>query len=695
MQTSVSNYLRPALAALARVPPEGWSRLVRKGVAQSAVSWLAWVVRSCISGASSARVLLLSFVCLTSSRLAWAEVSAQLAATTTKVEVGQPLRVQLTVSSDEGSPQSPRLTIPGGFGLRGPSVGTRFSTSINGWSAQTRRELEATWEVTAPNVGTYNLGPAQAFVEGKPVASNVLTIEVVPRGTLPAPTAPTARRRPRSLFDDDDFFNGFPGFGRLGRSPLDDLMAQPDGLFPPAPPDYHQPSAKDPTAFLVADVSPATAVVGQQVTLRVTAYGAMGRFRESDPREPRRTDFFSIPLVESSEKQQMYTVQIGQTDYLAVRVREYALFPLKSGKLEIGPMQMAFYGSNYVSNTTGQPLVRQSDSLFVEVREPPLDGRPLNYQVGDVGKFQLEASVNPRQVRAGDSFSVVATARGEGRLPESLRVPEQVGLEWLSPTISDDQRINTRRRLEGHRTFTYIVKATRPGKLNLGKLSLPYFDPDKGTYALAEAALGELLVEPAAPSASANATKPDANDDLPEVKLGELGAPRRELRPFTPSTHWSHASWVLPSMVGLPLGLVVTQLASARLLAAWRRRRARGSSLSGQANTELGKASELLASGERDAAVSALDRAIFLAIENATGLKARAILRDKLTEALGAAGVDGALATRLVDLLSQLEAWRFARQGDVGVLLQETTKAVAALPQRGVPRKRGAGDQST
>lgn len=651
----------------------------------------AWLMRS-FGSAFGRMALLLSLLCFAVPRVAAAEVSAQLASSATKVEVGQPLRVQLTVSSDEGSPQSPRLTVPGGFGLRGPSVGTRFSTSINGWSAQTRRELEATWEVTAPREGTYNLGPAQAFVEGKPVSSNVLTIQVVPRGTLPAQPAPNARRRPRSLFDDDDFFNGFPGFGRLGRSPLDELLAQPDGLFPAGPPDYHQSSAKDPTAFLVASVSPATAVVGQQVTLRVTAYGAMGRFRESDPREPRRPDFFSIPLIESSEKQQMYTVQIGQTDYLAVRVREYALFPLKAGKLEIGPMQMAFYGSNYVSGTTGQPLVRQSDPLFVEVREPPSDGRPLDYQVGDVGKFQLEASVTPREIRAGDSFSVVATARGEGRLPESLRVPEQTGLEWLSPTISDEQRINARRRLEGHRTFTYIVKATRPGKLNLGKLTLPYFDPELGKYVLAEATLGDLLVQPAAPEANPNPAKPDAGTEL-QVKLAELAAPRRELRPFTSNTHWSHSTWVLPTMLGLPLGVAVTQVAGAQLLAAWRRRRARRASLSGQASTELGRASELLARGDRDAAVSAIERAIFLGIENATAIKARAILRDKLTDALTAAGIEASVATRLVNLLTQLEAWRFAREGDVVRLLEETTKVVAALPQSRAAGHPGAGNR--
>jgi hypothetical protein len=623
--------------------------------------------------------------------LAWAEVNAQLAAASTKVEVGRPLRVELTVSSDEGAAESPRLTIPTGLSLRGPSISTRFSTSINGWSATMRRELGATWEVTATKVGVYTIGPAQAFVDGKAVTTNTLTVEVVAQGTLPPEPQPNNRRRPRSLFDDDDFFSNFPGMGRPGRSPLDDLIARQADLYPEAPAEFQQATASDPTAFLVASVSPERAVVGQQVTLRIIAYGAVGRFRETDSREPRRPDFFSVPITESSEQQQMFSVRIGETDYLAVKVREFALFPLKPGKLEIGPMKMAFYGSNYISRSSGKPIERESQPVVIDVTEPPVTGRPLDYRLGDVGRFKLSATVDPRTVREGDSFSVIATLSGEGRLPESLSVPEQTGLEWLSPTITEQHKINKRRRLEGQRTFTYIVKATRSGTIDLGNLHVAYFDPGQAKYASASASLGKLVVEPAANAAQPGATVAPTPAP-PDVKLSELARPRVSLRPFTSQNPWTKAAWLWPLMLGLPFAVVLAQLGGDRLRLFLRRRDAARSSLSKRSIVELDAARKLHANNDESGVIASLERAIFLAIEDATGLKARGVLRDQLADELRGEGVDVTLARDLVQLLEALEAWRFTRQGDVGPLLDTAAKLVGQLraSARGRAVARGA-----
>lgn len=629
-----------------------------------------------------AMTLLLTFGCGLFGRPARAEITASLTTSNAKVEVGRPLRIELSVSSDEGSPESPRLTIPNGFGLRGPSVSTQFSASLNGWSAQTRRSITATWEVTAPRTGTFTVGPAQAFVEGKPVASNAVTIEVVAAGTLPAPT-PAPRRGLRSPFDDDDFpFPGFPGFGRSGRSMLDDLLQQQIDEFPTAPPEYQVDGPRDRTAFLEATVTPEHPVVGQQVTLRVVAYGAKGRYRESDTREPRRANFFSMPLQENSNQQQLFDVRVGDTQYLAVKIREFALFPLQSGKLEIGPMKMAFYGSNYISARTGQPIERESKTLYVDVTEPPTRGRPIDYQLGDVGSFRLEAAVSPKTVREGDSFSVVATLDGQGRLPESLRVPERTGLEWLKPTLTEQYKVAPNKQVIGKRTFTYIVKATKPGTLDLGALTLPFFNPATGKYETATATLGSIVVErdasqPATPDDARAATAADAADD---VALGELATARMELRPFDPRPHWTRSSWMWPLLLGLPASVVGIRLTSRQAKELLRRRRLRRSSLGGRVAHELRQAQAQRSRGEQDAALATLERALFLALENATGVKARAVLRDQLGSTLHRAGLTETLAAQVGPLLTDIEAARFTKQGDVDALLSRTRNLVGAMP---------------
>src|SRR5690606_27364027 len=376
---------------------------------------------------------------------------------------------------------------------------------------------------------------------------------------------------------------------------LDDLLQQADE-FPPSPPEFQVTGPRDRIAFLEASTTPERPVVGQQVTLRVIAYGAKGRYRESDTREPRRADFFSMPLLENSSQQQMYNVRVGETDYIAIKIREFALFPLQPSKLEIGPMKMAFYGSNYISARTGQPIERESKTLFVNVAEPPTEDRPIDYQIGDVSSFTLEASVSPKTVNEGDSFAVVATLQGEGRLPETLRVPEQTGLEWLKPTLTEHYKVGTNKRLVGKRTFTYIVKATRAGTLDLGALSLPYFNPDSGKYERASANLGSVVVSPnaspppAAPSASVPAP-------LADVKLTELGVARTELRPFSPQAPWTRSPWLWPLLIGLPSAVLVSQVAGERAARWWRRRRDQRVSLAGRASDELSSAQARLRQG--------------------------------------------------------------------------------------------------
>jgi hypothetical protein len=620
--------------------------------------------------------LLAALLCALSSSVVRAEATAKLVTDSEQVEVGKPIAVQLSVSSDEGSAESPRLDVPAAFGTRGPSVSRRFSTSISGFSATTKRELVATWNVITNTVGQYTLGPARAVVDGKTITSNTVSINVVAAGTLPS--QPKQAQRPGSLLDDDDFFKGFPG---LGRSRLDDLFGPKQAdLLPEAPLQFKLEQARDSLAFLNATVTPETAVVGQQVTLRIVAYGAAGMYRENDPREPRRADFYSISMMDNATRERVYTTRIGSSDYVAVKVREYALFPLKAGKLEIGPMKMQFYGSNYVSRTTGVPIERESQPLIVDVQEPPIANRPIDYQVGDVGSYRLTATVSPKNIEEGDSFSVVATLEGEGNPPQALRIPEQSGLEWLQPTLTEQLQVNTRKRVEGSRTFTYIVKATRAGTFELGELRLPYFDPSVQQYKLAAAQLGSVVVKARSPAVKSSEPGAQASDDKPEaneISLADLAQPRVTLSSFEPRDRsWARSPWLWWLMLGVPALAFSVKPMSGHLTTLSSRRRERLNSLANQVRQQLQQAEKLLRAGDDSGALGALERALFLGIEDATGVKARALLRTTLRDTLVAHGLTDAQASETTSLLNDVESYRF---GGAGVGLSELSKRAQKL----------------
>ena len=191
----------------------------------------------------------------------------------------------------------------------------------------------------------------------------------------------------------------------------------------------------------------------------------------------------------------MYQLPIDGQLWYAKKVRELALFPIRSGKLSIGAMRMGFDGRGYPSQGSNKGLVRYSNPLEITVAEPPVAGRPPGYKVGDVGRFTLTANVEPREIVAGEAVSVVAKLEGTGNLPFTLKTPQRQAVEWLDPTTVDD--IDARgTTIGGWRKFTYVVRIEEPGEVELGEISLPYWDPDRDAYEVARADLGSVKVKP-------------------------------------------------------------------------------------------------------------------------------------------------------------------------------------------------------
>src|SRR5699024_9043513 len=128
------------------------------------------------------------------------------------------------------------------------------------------------WIVVGTHPGRYVIGPAAVPFGNKTVQSDTVTVEIVAQGTMPK----RPRRNPFDPFDLDPFFSQMPKLpgmhGIPGMPDLDELENQLHELTPEVPEEYKAEHAPDQTAFLRATVTPADAVVGQQVTLRIYSY---------------------------------------------------------------------------------------------------------------------------------------------------------------------------------------------------------------------------------------------------------------------------------------------------------------------------------------------------------------------------------------------------------------------------------------
>jgi len=612
---------------------------------------------------------------------AQAQVSLETQVTARVVEVNTPFQIRLSaLSSSDDTPQNPRITLPPGVAVQGPSISTQNNISFVNGRVSRQQGITATWLLSIAAAGKYRLGPAEVTIGGQRHVDRAFEIEVVAQGQAPSPRRGGRRPLPFDPFDDlfgHDPLSGPmfpPGFGR------DLLRASPE----PEPSDWPREltiaSARDPIAFLDARVNKREVVLGEQLWFEVFAYGKPGPFEESGVREPSRDDFLSY-TAEPEEVDKLFALRIGEELWYGTRSRKYVLFPLRTGALSLGSMEIRFGAHPQAGRGRYHNVVRRSQPLTVLVKEPPLGGRPVGYRLGDVGHFELTATVEPRRARRGEAISVSVSVSGRGRLPERLSPPEQAGIDWLEPTVTTDQSLREG-HLAGSRSFHYVVRLGNSGSIDLGAFRFPHWDPSHKTYRVAEAKLGAVEVEESSAPAAERA----------EPAHGGLGGeirPRNRLGPLEPKRRFfADSPGFFAALLGAPL-LVLSGLGLGRGFSAAARRLAkRRVSLAREVARELDRATAEARLGHPAQSAAALERAVERSLERPLGGPARGIVRTELGTRLEQAGCPSALIERVLALLLCLDDLRFANGDgkDLTALIEEARalcqRLLSATPTR-------------
>ncbi len=574
----------------------------------------------------------------------------------TAVEIGQPFALHLSASSTSDAPQSPDAGAPPRFKVQGiQTMPTRTVSIVNG----VRKDsvgLEVTWSVVPTALGVGVFSPS-VVVNGKRGAVQV-TVNVVPHGQAPQPRG-------------NQGFPGLPGFpdpfaGPQGGSPLDPwsaLLGNPmsdddDGL--PnvrTDPKLALETARSRGAFLHAVVDKASAVVGEQVTLSIYLYVDTG-VREpdfNDVHEASCPDFLKRQLLDDNATlKSVGYARAGGRIWTVKVIRRFALFPIKSGDLHIGPMSLGVVGP-----MGGATNLRDSEALDVHVTEPPMAGRPPGYMVGDVGTFKLEAHVEPHNVDRGGAVSVVLDLSGVGNLPANITPPARRGLEWLTPEIHEQIGNVGQDRWGGKRTFAYVLHAKSAGLVDLGSIRLPYWDPTTRAYAVAEADLGSLDVSA---NGAADEDAGAANDPLPG--LPEPRAVRSP--PAVSRPHYADTPYFWLALTASPLAF----LAFAGGSAAARRLRALARTRRESPTAELARhidAAEEACRGEDAArAEQAVARALETAAKVKTGVAIRGVTSREAARRLVEAGVAEETADEIAKILTEGEEARFSASSLAG-----------------------------
>lgn len=262
-----------------------------------------------------------------------------------------------------------------------------------------------------------------------------------------------------------------------------------------------------PPIFVSARVDRQRAWVGQQVTLTFSFYhDPAAPLAESPDYDPPQTPGFW--RVELSDDPEITSERVGARTYQVQRFR-YALFPLQPGVAEIGPARVRVVQPDEERWwEPGRPRTLATDPLTVTVDSLP-EGAPPGFG-GAVGRYSLTGALPTRAVVAGLPIELALTVQGSGN-PAAVGAPELPDwpeIEVGSPNVETESNLDGQ-RLGGRATFRWILVPRSDGTLDLGAARLPYFDPDRGSYAVDTLRLGELRVAPGAlAQASAGAESP-------------------------------------------------------------------------------------------------------------------------------------------------------------------------------------------
>ncbi|MDP9034730.1 MAG: BatD family protein [Myxococcota bacterium] len=570
------------------------------------------------------------------------------------VAVGEVVHVQMNATSSESMPSAPQLASTPGFVLRGQNASpSQTLINING-QRMDRYGLSVDWLLQAQRVGAFSVGPVSVVVGGARYASPPIALKVVPAGQAPA-------RRPRAQGQPAFPQNPLGGFSPLdpwrGLLGLDPSQEQPPSVPQPSvviDPALGLDSPRGAFYFLRSTVDKRTAVVGEPLVFSVYEYvdlSANVALDGDDAHDASVADFVKRPLVrEDQEAPHVGYAMVGGHPWEVKLLRRWALFPVRSGELTIGPMSLTLRQPRSASGSR-----RASEEWRVQVTEPPAAGRPQGYALGDVGRFSLTAQVSPRQVDRGGAVSVHVEISGSGNVPSSIATPAQQGVEWLTPEVHEQLGPIGQESFGGKRLFDFVVRVSRAGDVDLGDLTLPFWNPEQKRYEVARAALGLVHVSPSVTGVTT------AAEPLPEILPG-LPAPREALEGMPrPRAHLddSRLFWLAGIGAGpMFFGLAVAGRSVGRLLAdASRKRRV---SPATELRARIALAREACERADTRMADAATARALQAATQAYAGVSVLGAVGDEVVARLETVGVGRDVAAGVAAVLRDCEAARFS-----------------------------------
>ena len=246
--------------------------------------------------------------------------------------------------------------------------------------------------------------------------------------------------------------------------------------------------------FVLTEVDKDELFMGEQVTVTYKLYTRVQLGLEKID-YPKSVGFWQEDLS-IPQPPRFNRTSIKGVEYQVATLYKVALFPTKTGSLEISPMSVTaqvrtkqknnrrsiwddpFFSS--FNNRTIQKLIR-TDPVRVNVKQYP-EGQPADF-TGAVGDFKVRSWVDTSEVHVNEAVTLNIELRGTGNinmfsLPE-LNFPGNMD---VFPPNSSFEKEKLWDQYTGTMNWEYILIPRGSGRYQLPRIELSFLDPKNGSW---------------------------------------------------------------------------------------------------------------------------------------------------------------------------------------------------------------------
>ena len=415
--------------------------------------------------------------------------------------------------------------------------------------------------------------------------------------------------------------------------------------------------------YLAIEVDKERAYVGEQVTVTYKLFTRVNMSVQSID-VPKHTGFWTEELF-APQQVNFNDVVLEGVSYKMATLYRLALFPTKSGRLELTPMTMNcnvtvkrsrnnnFFNDPFFGSFGNQtvPKVLRTKQTVINVREFP--GEIPEGFTGAVGDFRISSSILPINVKANNAATLKIELQGTGNidvfsLPD-VQFPQNI--EIFPPTIKTEKE-PFRDQISGTITKEYILIPRKTGRYVIPKIEIPYFNPKVREWRSTSTQSFEISVEP--DDSIVNGATGFSKE---EIEL--LGEDIRFIRANDIKWKRSYNPYLifgiyLLSLILILLPSLILKIRSNRLSSVDLRK---SKSALRRAIKRLRKSDGDQFTNTSNAVYGYLKDKLQLTSDKLDPLKVKSILSKKIT--------DKSIIDNLMDLLKTCDAGRFAPGGEV------------------------------